>query len=196
MDFGVALTAGIFLLPLLLIVALIIKLTDSGPVLFKHARIGFQGRAFYCLKFRTMAVDSAEKLERLLATDEDARQEWEANHKLRNDPRVTRIGMVLRRSSVDELPQLFNVLLGHMSLVGPRPIVFAEAERYKKGAYETYISALPGITGLWQVSGRSDTTYDERIRLDCEYIDHWSLLVDLRIMLKTLVVVSKAKGSC
>lgn len=194
-DFMASLVGIIVLLPVLLIVALLIKLTDPGPVLFRHSRIGFQGRPFQCLKFRTMAVDSAARLQRLLEKNEEARKEWEANQKLRDDPRVTRLGAILRSSSIDELPQLFNVLLGQMSLVGPRPIVHAEAERYKHGAYDLYIAAAPGITGLWQVSGRSDTTYEQRVRLDCEYVSSWSLLVDLRIMLKTLVVVATTNGS-
>ncbi len=183
------------LLPVLLFIALLVK-ADGGPVLFAHERVGRGGRRFGCLKFRSMVVDSAERLERLLATDPEARAEWEAARKLKRDPRVTAIGRFLRASSLDELPQLLNVLRGEMSLVGPRPVQAAElAEHYGPAAAAQYASVRPGITGLWQVSGRSDTSYAARVALDLRYVANPTLLGDLRILLKTPVAVLGRRGA-
>ena len=179
--------------PLLLLITSLIAL-DSGPVIFGHRRIGLEGQEFRCLKFRTMVVDADAVLARTLTEDPDAAAEWAANHKLRQDPRVTRLGRILRVTSLDELPQLFNVLRGEMSLVGPRPIVREEIDRYGQDiAY--YYCVRPGLTGLWQVSGRSDTSYRERIEYDVCYVKHWSLRRDFIILMKTIYVIVSRKGS-
>lgn len=180
--------------PLMLICIIAIKLTGKGKALFAHQRLGFNGEPFPCFKFRTMYADAAERLETILANDPAARAEWDANQKLVNDPRVTPVGAFLRRTSLDELPQFLNVLLGHMSLVGPRPIVRAEAPRYG-AAYADYMKARPGITGLWQVSGRSDTGYDQRVELDAAYVNGWTLTQDVKILAQTVIVVLRQKGA-
>ena len=190
----IALTMGLFLLPLMVVVALAIHLQDGGPVLFRHRRMGLNGRPFYCLKFRTMAVDAETRLAELLARDPAARQEWAKDHKLRNDPRVTPLGAFLRRSSLDELPQLFNLLRGEMSLVGPRPIVEAEIVRYG-WRYRHYCAVKPGITGLWQVSGRNDVSYRSRVALDTLYARKRSLLLDIWILAATVPAVLTKRGS-
>ena len=179
--------------PLLLGLTLWVR-QDGGPALYGHPRVGRNGRLFKCLKFRSMRIDSAEVLQHLLATDLAAQAEWGRDFKLRNDPRITTAGRFLRKSSLDELPQLFNVLKGEMSLVGPRPIVQEELARYGSGA-DYYLSVLPGITGLWQVSGRNDTTYAERVSLDAWYAQNWSLWYDLAILLKTVKVVVTRDGA-
>lgn len=180
--------------PLMLICILAIKLTSRGKALFAHQRLGFNGESFPCFKFRSMYADAAERLEVILATDPAARAEWDENQKLARDPRVTPVGNFLRRTSLDELPQFINVLLGHMSLVGPRPIVRAEAPRYG-AAYADYTKARPGITGLWQVSGRSDTGYGERVQLDTAYVNAWTLAKDVKILFQTVNVVLRQKGA-
>lgn len=179
--------------PLMLALALVIRL-DGGPAMFRHRRIGANGRPFPCLKFRTMHVNAQEMLRRHLAANPQARAEWEARFKLRDDPRVTRLGSFLRRSSLDELPQLFNVLAGHMSLVGPRPIIRDEIPRYGQH-FQLYALCRPGLTGLWQISGRSDVDYDERVELDRRYVSEWSLWNDLRIMLLTPVSLLARSGA-
>ncbi|GJE62694.1 UDP-glucose:undecaprenyl-phosphate glucose-1-phosphate transferase [Methylobacterium trifolii] len=172
-----------------------IKLSSRGPVLFRHSRIGLNGQRFDCLKFRTMHVDGHAVLEKHLAENVCARAEWERTQKLRDDPRVTALGKVLRKSSVDELPQLINILRGEMSVVGPRPIVQAEIVRYGTHIHD-YCSVRPGLTGLWQVSGRSDVDYAQRVAFDCEYVLRRSFLLDLAIILRTLPVVFAARGAC
>ena len=179
--------------PLLLAIAMLVR-RDGGPALFGHRRIGVRGRQFRCLKFRSMVADSDRVLQDLLARDPAARAEWDETQKLRDDPRITPIGKFLRSTSLDELPQLLNVLRGEMSLVGPRPIVDAEVARYGN-AISFYHEARPGITGLWQVSGRSDTTYDYRVRLDVWYVRNWSLWHDVTILLKTVPTVLARKGA-
>lgn len=193
-DIAGASAALLLALPLMLLCILAIKLSSRGKVFFAHPRIGFNGDTFPCLKFRSMYADAAERLEQILASDPAARAEWDENQKLTNDPRVTPVGAFLRRTSLDELPQFINVLLGHMSLVGPRPIVRAEAPRYGT-VYADYIKARPGITGLWQVSGRSDTGYGQRVELDAAYVSGWSLAGDVRILFRTVIVVIKQKGA-
>lgn len=184
-DIAIALSALIALLPLMVLIAVLIKLTMGGPVIYVHTRVGYRGRLFRCFKFRTMVTNPDEKLAQHLASNSDAAQEWRETQKLRSDPRVTALGRDLRKSSLDELPQLFNVLRGDMSCVGPRPIVVAEIDRY--GAYaDKYLSARPGLTGLWQVSGRSRLSYEERVRLDCDYVRNWSLGLDLWILWRTI----------
>ena len=192
-DLSVAALALIVLAPLLLLVALLVKL-DGGPALFLHTRVGAGGREFRCLKFRSMSVHNESILQRLLIRDPAAAAEWAATHKLRNDPRVTWIGRLLRKTSLDELPQLLNVLRLEMSLVGPRPIVRHEVPRYAEDiAY--YYEARPGITGLWQVSGRSDLSYERRVRLDCWYVKNWTVWHDIAILAKTLPVILNRKGA-
>lgn len=167
---------------------------DGGPAVFSHQRIGRDGRPFGCLKFRTMVVNAQEVLQHLLATDPAARAEWERDFKLKNDPRITPVGQFLRRTSLDELPQLWNVLRGDMSLVGPRPVIEAELARYGE-AVRYYLEAKPGITGLWQVSGRSDLDYPQRVMLDTWYVQNWSLWHDIVILAKTVRVVLWRDGA-
>jgi lipopolysaccharide/colanic/teichoic acid biosynthesis glycosyltransferase len=181
-------------LPLMFFIAVVLYSLEGGNVFFAHNRVGYRGRSFRCLKFRTMVVNAEATLARHFEKNPAARQEWEATQKLRDDPRVTPLGRFLRATSLDELPQLFNVLAGDMSLVGPRPIVRGEIIRY--GTYfEDYASARPGLTGLWQVSGRSDVDYDKRVALDRSYVMGWSLSGDLMILLRTVKVVFSRVGS-
>ena len=181
-------------LPIMLTLAALIKLTSTGPVFFRQARIGEGGHVFYAYKFRTMRPDAAELLEKYLRDHPELRRQWEDDHKLKDDPRITTIGRFLRKVSLDELPQLLNVLKGEMSLVGPRPIVKAEVERYG-ASFQLYASVLPGITGLWQVSGRNDVSYEERIGFDEFYVRNWSLWLDLYILLRTIRVVICREGA-
>lgn len=193
-DIVFALAALVFAAPLMLAVALAVKLGDGGPALFGHQRIGVGGRPFRCLKFRSMVVDADARLARLLESDPAARLEWARDHKLRKDPRITLIGDFLRKSSLDELPQLFNVLRGEMSIVGPRPIVAAEARRYGQ-RFGWYCAVRPGITGFWQVSGRSDTTYRRRVAMDTVYARNKSFWWDVKIVFLTVPAVLFARGS-
>ena len=190
--------AGVILLvifPLLMVLAASVA-RDRGPVFYGHARIGRHGRIFKCLKFRTMRPDADRALARLLESDPAARLEWLARRKLRNDPRVTRLGRFLRTSSLDELPQLLNVLRGDMSLVGPRPVVLEELQaHYDEVSAASYLSVRPGLTGPWQVSGRSDMDYGERVRLDREYARTLSISGDLRLLARTLLVVARRTGA-
>ncbi len=184
-DIILALSGIVLLAPLLIICFLVTTLTSRGPALFRHRRVGFNGKHFYCLKFRTMVTDAPERLRHLLDSDPLAAAEWAASRKLRYDPRVTVIGAILRKSSLDELPQLFNVLRGEMSIVGPRPITDEELERYASCKGE-YLACRPGITGLWQVNGRSKTTYDKRVACDAFYARNWSMVLDAKIMIVTI----------
>ncbi len=187
-DIVIALCGIVLLAPFFVLCYVAIAGFSAGPVLFRHRRVGFNGRQFECLKFRTMAVDAQERLRRHLETDPEAATEWIATRKLRNDPRVTAIGAILRKSSLDELPQLFNVLRGEMSIVGPRPVTIEELGRYSD-AVNAYYSCRPGITGLWQVSGRSTTTFQRRVVLDSYYAHHWSMILDAKIILATIPAV-------
>lgn len=194
LDVIVAFAALVWFAPLMVLIALAILVGDRGPVFFSHERIGRGGRTFKCLKFRSMAVNSNERLQALLASDPQARQEWELDRKLRNDPRVTFLGRFLRKSSLDELPQLINVLRGDMSVVGPRPIVAEEIARY--GRYFThYCRVRPGLTGLWQISGRNDVSYRRRVALDVAYSRSLSLALNTRILLATIPKVLLQRGS-
>jgi Undecaprenyl-phosphate galactose phosphotransferase WbaP len=177
----------------LLYVALRIR-RDGGPAIYAHKRVGQSGKVFPCFKFRTMQVDAEERLRELLANDPAARAEWEREFKLRNDPRITPIGQFLRRTSLDELPQLFNVIRGEMSLVGPRPVIRAELSRYGEDI-DYFLMVRPGMTGLWQVSGRNDTSYDTRVYLDTWYVKNWSLWYDIAILFKTIRVVLNREGA-
>lgn len=194
MDVAVALVALVFFLPLMLLIAAIIYASDPGPIFFAHRRIGKGGRHFRCLKFRSMAVEAETLLTDLLASDPDARAEWARDHKLKHDPRITAIGGFLRKSSLDELPQLFNVLRGEMGLVGPRPIVDAEVLRYGR-YFVHYCSVRPGITGLWQVSGRNNVSYRRRVAFDVTYSRSRSALLDAKILALAVPSVMLARGS-
>jgi Undecaprenyl-phosphate galactose phosphotransferase WbaP len=193
-DLACTLPAMVVGAPLYLAAMLAVRLSGPGPIFYGQKRIGQGGRPFRVWKFRSMVKDADRALQAHLAADPAARAEWEANHKLRDDPRITRIGAFLRASSIDELPQLWNVLRGEMSLVGPRPIVAAEAARYEQD-FSLYGRVKPGLTGLWQVSGRSDTTYAERVHLDAYYVRNWSLWLDLAIIGQTVWVVTVRRGA-
>lgn len=194
MDFVLSLLGGIVILPFLVLIALAIKVESRGPVFFRQSRIGRDGQTIHILKFRTMVRNAEEVLQQYLETNPELREEWKADQKLRNDPRITRVGAWLRRTSLDELPQLWNVLKGEMSLVGPRPIVENEIIRYGS-AFASYKRVRPGMTGLWQVSGRNDLSYKQRVHLDRFYICNWSTWLDLLILAKTLPVVLERKGA-
>jgi len=193
LDLAGASVMLLLLLPLMLVVALAVC-SDGGPALFAHQRLGRNGRPFKCLKFRTMVLRSDVALRELLATDPAAAREWAETQKLRKDPRVTRIGAFLRATSLDELPQLINVLIGDMSLVGPRPIVRDEAPRYGTDL-QYYYAVRPGLTGLWQTSGRSELSYEQRVRLDVAYVTGRSMIKDVKILLKTVRVVLDRAGA-
>jgi exopolysaccharide production protein ExoY len=194
LDVLVAMLAIAALAPLMLFLALLIWASDSGPVFYGHVRVGRMGQLFRCWKFRSMVVNADAILATCLSSNPAALSEWTACHKLRNDPRITSVGRFLRASSLDELPQLWNVLLGDMSIVGPRPIVIAEIDRYKSN-FAVYCSCRPGITGLWQISGRSDVSYDQRVALDTRYATSRSLLLDVQIMAATIPAVLARRGS-
>ena len=180
--------------PLMLLIALAVYVANPGPILFKQKRVGRYGRMFYCYKFRTMATDAEARLEAVLASDPAARAEWERDHKLKNDPRIVGIGRFLRKSSLDELPQIFNVFKGEMSLVGPRPIVAAEKLKY--GRYISYYCAVrPGITGLWQINGRNDVSYRRRVAFDVIYAKKSKTVDYIRILLMTVPSVLASRGS-
>lgn len=174
-------------------IALLIR-RDGGSAIFAHKRVGQSGQQFACFKFRTMHVGAEEQLRILLATDPAVREEWEREFKLRDDPRITRIGQFLRQTSLDELPQLFNVIRGEMSLVGPRPVIQAELACYGEDV-DYFLMVRPGITGLWQVSGRNDVDYDTRVYLDTWYVKNWSMWYDVAILFKTIKVVFERKGA-
>lgn len=195
--FDLTLTAlgTIAISPLLAYIAYRIKKEDPGPIFFAHTRIGKDGKPFPCYKFRSMVVNSQEMLKKHLEENPAAREEWEKEYKLKNDPRITPIGQVLRKTSLDELPQIFNVLRGEMSLVGPRPVVQEELDKYYGTATKEYCSVKPGITGLWQVSGRSDIDYPERVAMDVEYVRTRNLWKDIVILYKTFDAVLNKKGA-
>lgn len=189
-----ALVLIVLLSPFMLLTAWLVWRSGGRPILFGHYRVGKNGQLFKCWKFRSMVLNSAEILADILANDPVAKAEWDRDQKLTNDPRITPIGHFLRKTSLDELPQLFNVLKGEMRLVGPRPITLAELDRYGDARWH-YLHAMPGMTGLWQVSGRSDTTYEERVELDRSYVESRSLLQDIVILFKTVLVVLGKGGA-
>lgn len=192
-DFTGALLLLLLFMPLLFAVGLMVRLQGRGMI-FGHERIGRDGRTFRCLKFRTMVPDAERRLEELLESDPEARRNWVENHKLENDPRITRLGGTLRRTSLDELPQLWNVIRGEMSLVGPRPVTHGElTERYGE-ASKAYMSVRPGLTGPWQVGGRNNISYEERVQIDRDYARSHSLPVDVVILCRTAMVVVGATG--
>jgi len=194
LDIVAAVLGGLAISPVLLVLGLAVVLDSRGPVFFGHTRIGRNGRKIRVWKFRTMVRDAQEALERHLQENPELRAEWEATHKLKNDPRVTRVGRFLRRFSLDELPQLWNVLEGEMSLVGPRPIVDEEVPKYAD-AFDLYTMVRPGMTGYWQISGRSDTDYDHRVELDSFYVRNWSVWLDIVVLIKTVSAVLKRDGA-
>jgi Undecaprenyl-phosphate galactose phosphotransferase WbaP len=192
-DVVASATLLLLLAPLMAYLAVRVQ-QDGGPSIYAHQRIGRGGKPFPCFKFRSMVVDASSRLEELLASDTELRAQWELDHKLKYDPRISSLGHFLRKTSLDELPQLFNVLRGEMSLVGPRPIVTAELEKYGDDA-EYFSMVRPGITGLWQVSGRNDVDYDRRVYLDTWYVKNWSLWYDIAILFKTVRVVFRREGA-
>ena len=194
LDISLILLAAPYILLAFLVLIIAIKLDSKGPVFYRQTRIGRYGRKFYVYKFRTMVENADRILQTYLANSPELKAEWLATHKLKQDPRITRIGVTLRKLSLDELPQLWNIIIGDMSLVGPRPIVDAEVEKYGK-CFNLYIQVRPGLTGLWQVSGRNDTTYEQRVELDEYYILNRSLKFDLQILLKTVFVVLRKDGA-
>jgi Undecaprenyl-phosphate galactose phosphotransferase WbaP len=191
--FGVVL-GGLLISPFLLAIAVSIKLSSPGPVFYVHRRLGSGSTNFRCWKFRTMYPDAERLLDNYLQSNPELRVEWEREQKLRRDPRVTRVGRILRKSSLDELPQLWNVLRGEMSLIGPRPIVDAEVSKYR-AMYELYQRVRPGMSGLWQVSGRSNTTYEERVALDAYYVRNWSVWLDMVILARSVKIVATRAGA-
>ena len=194
-DIAAALALLVILAPALLLIACVV-LSDGGSILYAHPRVGRRGRIFKCLKFRSMHMNSAELLDSLLKENPELRSEWESSRKLRWDPRVTRVGRVLRKTSLDELPQLINVLKGDMSLVGPRPVVPEELRKYYNAAAASmYLSVRPGLTGLWQVSGRSDVSYPDRVALDCAYIANMSITNDVGLLFRTIGVLVRRIGA-
>jgi len=192
-DVVLASTLIVVLAPVMLAITLIIWLNGRSPV-FGHTRVGKSGQLFRCYKFRTMVPDADVRLANLLFTRPDLEQEWKEEFKLKSDPRVTSIGAFLRKTSLDELPQLFNVLKGEMSLVGPRPVIVQELEKYGDKV-KHYLSVKPGITGLWQVGGRNNLSYEQRVALDVNYVENHSLLIDIIILFKTIFAVFAFKGA-
>ena len=193
-DLVCTICGSIVISPILVGLVLVVAINNKGHVIFAHQRVGKNGRLFPCYKFQTMIPNAQQALKKYLAENPEARKEWEANFKLEHDPRVTKLGAFLRKTSLDELPQLWNVVRGDMSLVGPRPIVTAEIERYGE-YFREYSMVLPGITGMWQASGRSDTTYEERVAMDTWYVRNWSIWVDLMYLFKTVKAVFFGKGA-
>lgn len=195
LDIVLAATALVIFGPLMLLLALLVRLSVGGNVFYGHERMGWRSHSFRCIKFRTMIPDADIALQCLLAKSPALAKEWESHRKLKQDPRITPVGHFLRRSSLDELPQLFNVLRGEMSLVGPRPIVRDEVQKYGRDAVH-YFRARPGITGAWQASGRNDVSYSDRVAMDRQYVERWSIVGDLLIILRTVPAVLSRRGSC
>ena len=194
-DIFFSLSALIFSFPLFLTIALAIRLTSRGKVIYAHERIGRGGVTFRCLKFRTMYRDADSRLKAMLAQNEEMRREWQMTRKLKRDPRITPVGRFLRKSSLDELPQFWNILKGDLSVVGPRPVVREELDQFYGTKAGKVLSIRPGLTGIWQVSGRSDTSYATRVHLDEIYVDTQSLFLDIKLICKTLPAVISSKGS-
>jgi len=194
-DMVVSIAAFIILIPFFLLIGALIKISSPGPIFFSHKRVGRNGKEITIYKFRTMYVDAQERLKKILETDPQAKKEWEEKFKIKNDPRVTSVGKFLRRTSIDELPQIINVIKGDMSLVGPRPVLKEEIENYYKEFRHYYYSVYPGMTGLWQISGRSDTDYNFRVQTDVWYVQNWSLWLDIMILFRTVGVVLRREGA-
>jgi Undecaprenyl-phosphate galactose phosphotransferase WbaP len=179
----------------MLIVTVCVKWSSAGPVVYGHLRVGRGGKSFKCYKFRSMVPNAQAVLQELLERDPDARAEWNRDFKLKEDPRITRIGAFIRKTSLDELPQLWNVVVGDMSIVGPRPVVRKELSRYYGKCRRHYLSVRPGLTGLWQVSGRNNMGYEERVALDRQYVQTWNVLMDFLIVMRTVGVIIGRKGA-
>jgi Undecaprenyl-phosphate galactose phosphotransferase WbaP len=194
MDISIVILASIILFPLLICIAILVKISSPGPVLYSQQRVGQNGKPFRAYKFRSMVIDADKKLQQLLAENESIRKEWELYQKIKNDPRITGIGKFLRKTSLDEIPQFINVLRGEMSLIGPRPIVDNEIQKYGEDFHRIF-SIKPGLTGLWQVSGRSDTNYAERVSYDTYYLQSWSVWLDVWIIGKTVGVILWGRGA-
>ena len=193
-DILIILMFSPLLIPVFILLMFLTKITSKGPIFYGHRRVGKNGKEFKCWKFRSMCIDADKKLAEILENNPDMREEWEKERKFTNDPRVTKFGKFLRKTSLDELPQLINILIGQMSFVGPRPVTEPELEKY--GPYKDYVlSVTPGLSGMWQTSGRSDTEYEERIALDTSYIQNWSIWLDIWILIKTVYVVLKGRGA-
>ncbi|MDE1157505.1 MAG: sugar transferase [Neorhizobium sp.] len=193
-DVTAAACALVIFSPIFLMIMALVKYTDKGPAFYGHTRIGHNGRTFKCLKFRTMAVNGDELLRKHLRNNPQATDEWRQTRKLKDDPRVTAVGRVLRKLSLDELPQLINIIRGDMSVVGPRPVVDEELQVYDQSAI-FYLQTRPGLTGLWQISGRNDVSYETRIAFDTHYVQNWSMVRDIAIIMKTIPAVCFARGS-
>jgi undecaprenyl-phosphate galactose phosphotransferase len=195
--FDILFSLGVLIVgsPIFLLIALLIKLSSKGPILYKSERIGKKAKTIFCLKFRTMHVDADERLAELLEKNASLKQEWALYQKLKTDPRIHRFGKFLRKSSLDELPQFFNVLQGDLSIVGPRPFYKEQLHHYLGEKAEKFLSVKPGITGIWQVSGRNLLTFNERLILEERYIDHPSFSLDLFILLKTIPMIFFPKGA-
>jgi len=194
MDLAIAILALIFLAPIFLIIAITVLIDDGRPIIFSQRRRGRNGRYFTCYKFRTMVPDAAERLEALLASNCELRREWEADQKLKDDPRLISTGHFLRRFSLDELPQLINIIRGEMSIVGPRPIIEGEVRRYGEDIVH-YDSVRPGVVGLWQINGRNNTSYAERVKLDVKYAETQSVSLDLCILMKSIPAILGRRGA-
>lgn len=194
-DLGFSAMILLTLAPFLLLIALLVKLTSRGKAVYHHERIGRGGKPFRCYKFRTMYADADERLSEILANCPVRRQEWESSHKLKKDPRVTPIGNILRKFSFDELPQFWNVIRGDLSIVGPRPVLQEEIDKHFGVKAGKILSVRPGITGIWQVSGRSDTTYADRVTMDEQYVDEHHFLFDIKLILKTVPAMFSSRGA-
>lgn len=195
-DIVGAIVGIMILIPLTIVIFMVNLISgDNGPLFYSHNRIGKNGKHFKMYKFRTMVTDSEQKLKELLENNEEARKEWEENRKLKNDPRITKIGNILRKTSLDEFPQFVNVLKGEMSLVGPRAVVDDEIEKFGE-LKEKVLSVKPGVTGYWAANGRSDTSYDERVVMEATYVDKFSIFMDIKILFKTVISVIKKEGAC
>lgn len=193
-DIALILIASPYILLFFIVISILIALDSKGGVFYKQTRIGIGGRRFKAIKFRTMVLNADQILQDYLEKSPELKTEWEATHKLKKDPRITRVGAVLRKLSLDEMPQFWNIIVGDMGLIGPRPIVDEEVEKYGH-CFELYKQARPGLTGLWQVSGRSDTSYKRRVELDEYYLHNRSIKLDIQILLKTIYVVVGRKGA-
>lgn len=193
-DIVLVLLALVVFCPIFLLLMALVKASDGGQIFYGHKRVGHNGRTFHCLKFRTMVQNGDQVLAQYLRTRPEALEEWQATRKLLNDPRVTVVGSVMRKLSLDELPQLFNILRGDMSIVGPRPVVEEELEMYGSAA-DLYLRSRPGLTGLWQISGRNDVSYATRVAFDTQYVTGWSFIQDVVIIAKTVPAVCLSRGS-
>lgn len=181
--------------PMMVLIALMVRFSSKGKIVYAHERVGRGGKSFRCFKFRTMYADADSRLKDILESCPQLKQEWEQTHKLKNDPRVTKIGKFLRKTSLDEFPQFWNVLKGDLSVVGPRPVVHHEITKHLGPKASKILSIRPGLTGLWQISGRSDVSYANRIKMDEQYVDSHSILLDLKIIAKTIPSMFFSKGA-